>query len=196
MAVSPTKGRSTDAPVRLGNERAGDPVPRRGMGRPGPRRPPLVRVSDSRGAQAGLSWDTILRKRPHYRVVFDGFEPTEVARYEATKIEALLADPGIIRNRLKIHSTIKNARAFLEVQREFTSFDAFIWGFVGGTPITNTWRMRQDVPARTDVSDTLSKDLKRRGFTFVGSTICYALMQATGLVNDHLVACFRHAQVG
>ncbi|AGA29869.1 DNA-3-methyladenine glycosylase I [Singulisphaera acidiphila] len=148
------------------------------------------------GAQAGLSWDTILKKRENYRAVFDDFDPALVACYEEKKIDALLADPGVIRNRLKIHSAIKNARAFLEVQQEFASFDSFIWGFVGGAPVTNTWRTRQEVPARSDVSDALSKALKRRGFTFVGSTICYALMQATGLTNDHLVDCFRHAQVG
>lgn len=148
------------------------------------------------GAQAGLSWDTILKKRENYRAVFDDFDPARVACYEGKKIDALLADPGIIRNRLKIHSAIKNARAFLEIQQEFASFDSFIWGFVGGVPVTNTWRTRQEVPARSDVSDALSKALKRRGFTFVGSTICYALMQATGLTNDHLVDCFRHSQVG
>ncbi|SIN95667.1 DNA-3-methyladenine glycosylase I [Singulisphaera sp. GP187] len=148
------------------------------------------------GAQAGLSWDTILKKRPSYRAAFDGFDPALVARYEAKKIDALLADPGIIRNRLKVNSAIKNARAFQEIQQEFASFDAYIWGFVGGAPVTNAWRARDEVPARSELSDALSKALKRRGFTFVGSTICYALMQATGLVNDHLVDCFRHTQVG
>lgn len=148
------------------------------------------------GAQAGLSWDTILKKRPNYRAAFDGFDPDRVARYEAKKIETLLADPGIIRNRLKVNSAIKNAQAFLKVQNEFGSFDAYIWDFVGGQPVTNQWRTIQEVPAQTDLSDALSKDLKRRGFTFVGSTICYALMQATGLVNDHLVDCFRYSQVG
>ncbi|WP_406700493.1 DNA-3-methyladenine glycosylase I [Singulisphaera sp. Ch08] len=148
------------------------------------------------GAQAGLSWDTILKKRQSYRAAFDGFDPALVARYEGKKVEALLANPGIIRNRLKVNSAIKNARAFLEVQQEFASFDTYIWGFVGGGPISNSWRTHGEVPARSDVSDTLSKALKRRGFTFVGSTICYALMQATGLVNDHLVDCFRYPQVG
>ena len=147
------------------------------------------------GAQAGLNWDTILKKRERYREVFDGFDPAVVARYEGEKFESLLADPGIVRNRLKITSAIKNARAFLQVQGEFGSFDAFIWGFVGGVPITNSWQSHREVPARTDVSDALSKDLKRRGFTFVGSTICYAFMQATGMVNDHLVTCFRHRQL-
>jgi DNA-3-methyladenine glycosylase I len=148
------------------------------------------------GAQAGLSWDTILKKRERYREVFDGFDPAVVARYEGEKVDSLLADPGIIRNRLKLTSAIKNARAFLQVQGEFGSFDAFIWGFVGGVPITNSWQSHREVPARTEVSDAMSKDLRRRGFTFVGSTICYALMQATGMVNDHLADCFRHAQVG
>jgi DNA-3-methyladenine glycosylase I len=148
------------------------------------------------GAQAGLSWDTILKKRDRYRAVFDGFDPVAVAGYDEKKVESLLADPGIIRNRLKVASAIKNARAFLEVQREFGSFDAYIWRSVGGRPRANAWRSRDEVPARTAESDALSKDLKRRGFTFVGTTICYAFMQATGLVNDHLVGCFRHAQVG
>jgi len=144
------------------------------------------------GAQAGLSWDTILRKRPAYRAAFDDFDPALVARYNQEKVERLLADPGIVRNRLKIRSAIKNAQAFLNVQGEFGHFDDYIWRFVEGRPITNAWRSRGDVPARTVESDALSKDLKRRGFTFVGSTICYALMQATGLVNDHLVDCFRY----
>jgi DNA-3-methyladenine glycosylase I len=148
------------------------------------------------GAQAGLSWDTILKKRERYREVFDHFDPAVVAQYNGQKVESLLADSGIIRNRLKITSAIKNAQAFLKVQGEFGSFDAFIWRFVDGVPIKNSWQSHQEVPARTDVSDAMSKDLKRRGFTFVGSTICCAFMQATGLVNDHLVECFRHAQIG
>jgi DNA-3-methyladenine glycosylase I len=147
------------------------------------------------GAQAGLSWDTILKKRETYRVAFDGFDPGLVAGYDDRKVESLLADPGIIRNRLKVASAIKNARAFLEVQREFRGFDAYIWRFVGGQPIGNSWGTRQEVPVRTAESDAMSKDLKRRGFTFVGTTICYAMMQATGMVNDHLVGCFRHCQV-
>ena len=147
------------------------------------------------GAQAGLSWDTILKKRDRYRVVFDGFDPEVVARYDEEKVESLLADPGIVRNRLKVASAITNARAFLEVQREFGSFDAYIWRFVEGRPLRNAWRSISEVPARTAQSDAMSKDLKRRGFTFVGTTICYAFMQATGLVNDHLVGCFRHAEV-
>lgn len=147
------------------------------------------------GAQAGLSWDTILRKRERYRAVFDGFDPEKVARYGARKCASLLADPGIVRNRLKIASAVGNARAFLQVQEGFGSFDAYLWRFVGGEPRTNRWRSRAQVPARTPESDAMSKDLKRRGFRFVGSTICYAYMQATGMVNDHLVGCFRHREV-
>jgi DNA-3-methyladenine glycosylase I len=147
------------------------------------------------GAQAGLSWDTILKKRETYRAAFDGFDPGLVAEYDGRKAEALLADPGIIRNRLKVTSAIRNAGAFLEVQREFATFDAYVWRFVGGQSIGNQWGTRLEVPARTAESDALSKDLKRRGFTFVGTTICYAMMQATGMVNDHLVGCFRYSQV-
>ncbi len=141
------------------------------------------------GAQAGLSWDTILAKRERYREVFDGFDPALVARYDEKKKAALLADAGIVRNRLKIDSAIRNARAFLDVQEERGSFDAYIWEFVNGEPIINHPRTLKDVPAKTDISDTMSKALKKRGFNFVGSTICYAFMQATGMVNDHLVEC-------
>ena len=148
------------------------------------------------GAQAGLSWDTILRKRKRYREVFDGFDPKKVARYDARKVKALLADAGIVRNRLKIAATIQNARAFLEVQKEFGSFDAYIWRFTDGKPIINRRTSRGQLPARTKESDALSKDLLKRGFKFVGSTICYALMQATGMVNDHDVKCFRYREVG
>jgi DNA-3-methyladenine glycosylase I len=148
------------------------------------------------GAQAGLSWSTILKKRPAYRTAFDGFDPRKVARYDDQKIEALLANPGIVRNRLKIKSAVRNAVAFLEVQREFGSFDEYIWQFVGGRPLRNRWRLLGDIPARTPQSDAMSKDLLKRGFTFVGSTICYAHMQATGMVNDHLVSCFRYKEVG
>ena len=147
------------------------------------------------GAQAGLSWDTILRKRARYREVFDGFDPARVARYDAKKVRALLADPGIIRNRLKIAATISNAEAFLEVQQEFGSFDKYIWRFTDGNPKQNTWKTYKKVPARTAESDAMSKDLQKRGFRFVGSTICYALMQATGMVNDHMVDCFRYRQL-
>jgi DNA-3-methyladenine glycosylase I len=147
------------------------------------------------GAQAGLSWDTILKKRARYREVLDGFDPEKVARYGAKKARALLADPGIIRNRLKIDSTITNARLFLKVQEEFGSFDSYIWRFVDGKPKQNAWKAHRKLPASTPESDTISKDLRKRGFRFVGSTICYALMQATGLVNDHLVTCFRNAEL-
>jgi len=148
------------------------------------------------GAQAGLSWDTILRKRARYRELFDNFDPAKVARYDARKKRALLKDPGIIRNRLKIDSAITNARAFLAVQNEFASFDKYIWQFVGGAPRQNAWRAGQSVPAKTRESDAMSKDLQKRGFRFVGSTICYAFMQATGVVNDHAIECFRYRQVG
>jgi DNA-3-methyladenine glycosylase I len=145
------------------------------------------------GAQAGLSWDTILRKRGRYREVLDGFDPEKVARYDAKKVRTLLADPGIIRNRLKIASTISNARLFLKVQEEFGAFDAYIWRFVNGQPKQNAWKTHKKVPAKTAESDAMSKDLSKRGFRFVGSTICYALMQATGMVNDHIVTCYRYA---
>jgi DNA-3-methyladenine glycosylase I len=148
------------------------------------------------GAQAGLSWDTILRKREHYRRAFAGFDPDAVARFDEARIESLLGDPGIVRNRLKVASAVKNARAFLRVSDEFGGFDTFIWRFVEGRPVQNAWTSLGKVPARTPLSDAMSKDLKKRGFTFVGSTICYALMQATGLVNDHLVVCFRHLELG
>ena len=147
------------------------------------------------GAQAGLSWDTVLRKREHYRDVLDGFDPAVVAGYGRTKLDALLADPGIVRNRLKVDSLPRNARAFLAIQSEFGSFDRYVWGFVGGAPKVNAPRSPRDVPARTDESDALSKDLRKRGFNFVGSTICYAFMQAIGMVNDHQVDCFRHDQL-
>ena len=145
------------------------------------------------GAQAGLSWDTILRKRQRYREVFDNFDPEKVARYDAKKVRALLADPGIIRNRLKIAATISNAKLFQQVRQEFGSFDTYIWRFVDGKPKQNAWKRK--VPARTKESDALSKDLTKRGFRFVGSTICYALMQATGMVNDHAITCFRYKQL-
>lgn len=147
------------------------------------------------GAQAGLSWETILKKRPRYREVFDGFDPVAVARYGEEKVAALLADPGIVRNRLKVAAAAANARAFLEVQRQFGSFDAYLWRFVGGAPRQNAWVTLSDLPAETEESRALSRDLKRRGFRFVGPTICYAFMQAVGLVNDHLLGCFRHAEL-
>ncbi len=147
------------------------------------------------GAQAGLSWNTILQKRENFRAAFDNFDPAAVARYDRRKVRQLLANPGIIRNRLKIAAAIQNAKAFLAVQREFGSFDAYIWQFVGGKPIQNRRRSSKAVPARTRQSDAMSKDLERRGFKFVGSTICYAFMQATGMVNDHAIHCFRYAQL-
>ncbi len=148
------------------------------------------------GAQAGLSWDTILQKRENYRKAFDRFSARRIAKYDAQKIEALMANTGIIRNRLKIASTIGNANAFLHVQKEFGSFDTYIWQFVGGKPKVNCWRSGQPVPASTPESDAMSKDLRKRGFNFVGSTICYAFMQATGMVNDHAMNCFRYAGIG
>ena len=147
------------------------------------------------GAQAGLSWLTILRRREGYRRAFDRFDPQAVARYGARDVERLLADAGIIRNRLKIASAVNNARAFLAVQEEFGSFDSYIWGFVDGRPTRNAWTKLEEVPAQTPVSNAMSRDLRKRGFTFVGPTICYAHMQATGMVNDHLVGCFRHREV-
>jgi DNA-3-methyladenine glycosylase I len=148
------------------------------------------------GAQAGLSWITILKKRDAYRRAFDGFDPAKVARFDARRVQRLLGDAGIVRNRLKIESAVKNARAFLKVQEEFGSFADYQWGFVDGRPVVNRWQSLKDVPPRTDVSDGFSKDLKKRGFSFVGSTIIYAHMQAVGMVNDHLVGCFRHGTVG
>jgi len=146
------------------------------------------------GAQAGLSWDTILRKRENYREAFDGFDVEKVARYTDKRIEKLLQNEGIIRNRLKVASAVTNARAFLKVRQEFGSFEKYIWSFTGGKPIVNKWKETSQIPASTEVSDTVSKDLKMRGFKFVGSTIMYAHMQATGMVNDHLVSCFRYKQ--
>ena len=148
------------------------------------------------GAQAGLAWITILRKRENYRAAFDGFDPVKVAGYDDEKVAALLADPGIVRNRLKVNAFIRNARAFLTVQAEYGSFDAYIWRFVGGAPIANHWHSLSELPAQTPEAQAMSKDLKRRGFTFVGPTICYAFMQACGLVNDHVVTCFRHPDQG
>lgn len=148
------------------------------------------------GAQAGLSWRTVLQRREGYRRAFAGFDPAVVARFDAANVNELVADAGIIRHRGKIEATVSNAKAFLRVQAEFGSFDAYIWRFVGGEPIVNAWTSMAEVPAKTPESDAMSKDLKRRGFKFVGSTICYAFMQAVGMVNDHTVDCFRHNQVG
>ena len=147
------------------------------------------------GAQAGLSWITILRKRENYRAAFDGFDPVKVAGYDDDKVAELLANPGIVRNRLKVRAFIQNAQAFLRVQAEFGSFDAYIWGFVGGAPVVNHFQSMAELPAQTPVAEAMSKDLKKRGFTFVGPTICYAYMQACGMVNDHVVGCFRRSDL-
>ena len=147
------------------------------------------------GAQAGLSWSTILNKRQAYIQAFDNFEPAKVASYDDAKVQALLANTGIVRNRLKIQAAIQNARSFLKVQDQYGSFDAYIWQFVDGKPIQNSWKSLQEIPATTKESDAMSKELKKRGFTFVGSTICYAFMQAVGMVNDHTVDCFRWQEV-
>ena len=146
--------------------------------------------------QAGLSWAIVLKKRDGFRMAFSNFDPRKVAKYDGRRVKVLLADAGIIRNRLKIEATIANARAFLAVQRELGSFDRYIWQFTGGEPKVNRWRTLKQLPARSAESDAMSKDLKARGFHFVGSTICYAFMQAAGMVNDHLVSCFRHGEVG
>ena len=148
------------------------------------------------GVQAGLSWTTILKKRENYRKAFDGFRPEKIAHYGKRDVQRLLRNDGIVRNRLKIAAAIENAKSFLDVREEFGTFDAYLWSFVGGKPIQNRWRVLTDVPARTAESDAMSRDLSRRGFKFVGSTICYALIQATGMVNDHLVTCPRHAELG
>ena len=147
------------------------------------------------GAQAGLSWITILKKRGAYRAAFNRFDARKVARYDDAKVAALLGNEAIVRNRLKIRAAVQNAQSFLAVQKEFGSFDAYVWQFSGGQPIQNRWRRVDQLPARTEQSDALSKDLKKRGFKFVGSTICYAFMQATGMVNDHLVSCYRYKEV-
>ena len=147
------------------------------------------------GAQAGLSWDTILRKRENYRAAFDGFNPASIARFDERKVRSLMKNQGIIRNRLKIVSVIKNAKVFLEAQKEFGSFDRYVWQFVGGKPLINSRTRKSQLPARTTESDAMSKALKKRGFTFVGSTICYAYMQAVGMVNDHLTTCFRYREI-
>ncbi|MCG8325803.1 MAG: DNA-3-methyladenine glycosylase I [Thiotrichales bacterium] len=148
------------------------------------------------GAQAGLSWITVLKKRPAYRDAFDRFDYNKVARFNERKIRSLLKNPGIIRNQLKIRSTVQNARAFIRVREEFGTFNKYIWSFVDGTPIKNRWKTLKDIPAKTALSDRISRDLKQRGFSFVGSTIVYAHMQATGMVNDHVTNCFRYHEVG
>lgn len=148
------------------------------------------------GAQAGLSWWTVLRKRENFRRAFEGFDPTKVARYDQKKVSRLLGDPGIIRNKLKIRSAVQNAQAFLRVQREYGSFDSYIWEFVGGKPRVNRWRTLREIPAVTPTAEAMSRDMIKRGFGFVGPTICYAHMQATGMVNDHVVGCFRYRELG
>jgi len=148
------------------------------------------------GAQAGLSWSTILNKRDNYRKAFDNFDAQKIAKYNARKVKALLVDPGIVRNKLKIAAAIQNAKVFLAVQKEFGNFDTYIWSFVNHRQIRNKYKKMKDVPARTPESDAMSKDLLKRGFKFAGSTICYAFMQAVGMVNDHIVDCFRHDQIG
>jgi DNA-3-methyladenine glycosylase I len=147
------------------------------------------------GAQAGLSWITILKKRAAYRAAFDAFDPRKVARYDEARIALLLANEGIVRNRLKIRAAVQNAQSFLAVQKEFGTFDQYIWQFTGGRPLQNRWKEHQQMPAKTAQSDAMSKDLAKRGFKFVGSTICYAFMQATGMVNDHLISCFRYREL-
>ena len=147
-------------------------------------------------AQAGLSWRTILHKRENYRKAFDNFDPAKIARYNSRKIESLLKNPGIVRNRLKVQCAVSNAKLFLDVQAEYGSFDAYIWQFVGGEPIRNKWKTLSGIPATSPESDAMSKDLKKRGFKFVGSTICYAFMQSSGMVNDHLTCCFRYHECG
>jgi DNA-3-methyladenine glycosylase I len=155
----------------------------------------LFELLSLEGAQAGLSWLTILKKRDGYRKAFAGFDPAKVARFAARKVERLLQDPGIVRNRLKVESTVANARATLAVEEELGSLDAYLWSFVGGSPLQNRWRKLGDIPAETEESRAMSKDLKRRGFRFVGPTVCYAFMQAAGLVNDHVVSCYRYREL-
>ena len=155
----------------------------------------LFEMLNLEGAQAGLSWITILRKRENYRKVFDRFDPKKIARYDAGKRKQLMADPGIVRNKLKVKAFTVNAKLFLDIQKEFGSFDAYIWKFVGGSPIINRRETMKNVPPTTKESDAMSKELKKRGFKFVGSTICYAFMQATGMVNDHIVSCFRRREL-
>ncbi len=147
------------------------------------------------GAQAGLSWATVLKKRDAYRQAYEGFDPAKVAEYDEERIEELLGNPGIIRNRMKINSSVNNAKRFLEVQEEFGSFNAYLWNFVEWKPVVNRWKTLEEIPAKTELSDRVSKDLKKRGFNFVGSTIMYAHLQAVGIVNDHLIDCFRHSEL-
>jgi DNA-3-methyladenine glycosylase I len=191
MAVMKNESRcswaTTDASIRYHDEEWGVPV------RDDERRWFEFLVLE--GAQAGLSWETILGKRANYRRLFLDFDPARVARMRAATVEKLLLDPGIVRNRGKVESTVSNAKAFLAIQREFGSFGAFVWRFVGGKPIVNAWRRREDLPASSEQSEAMSAELRKRGFRFVGPTICYAFMQATGLVNDHMTTCFRYREV-
>ena len=177
---------SSAAAIRYHDKEWGVPVHRDGT---------LFEFLILEGAQAGLSWETILNKRENYRAAFDGFAAAKVARYDRRKVAQLLKNPGIVRNRLKVASAVRNAQALLQVRTEFGSFDRYIWQFVGGRPRVNSWKAADRLPARTAESDAMSKDLKKRGFNFVGSTICYAFMQAVGMVNDHAVECFRHDAV-
>ena len=147
------------------------------------------------GAQAGLSWQTILKKRENYRRLFDQFDAEKIASYDESRIQQLLSDPGIVRNRLKIRGTVQNARAFLQIKKEYEKFSTYIWEFTGGKPIVNTWKKMNEVPAKTEISDAMSRSLKKNGFTFVGSTICYAFMQAVGMVNDHTTDCYRYHEI-
>ncbi|MCB1326757.1 MAG: DNA-3-methyladenine glycosylase I [Leptospiraceae bacterium] len=155
----------------------------------------LFEMLNLEGAQAGLSWETILNKREGYRKAFANFDAAKVARFTPARVAKLLTNPAIVRNRLKVEGTVQNAKAFLKIQKEFGSFNRYIWSFVDGKPIQNRWRHLKELPSKTEISDAMSKDLKKRGFKFVGSTVCYAFMQATGMVNDHLVTCFRYTQV-
>ncbi|MCB0749859.1 MAG: DNA-3-methyladenine glycosylase I [Ignavibacteriae bacterium] len=155
----------------------------------------LFEMINLEGAQAGLSWITILKKRENYKKLFDNFDAIKISKYSENKIEMLLQNPGIVRNKLKVNSVVTNAKAFLKIQKEFGTFDKYIWQFVGGKPIKNKFKTLSDLPTKTEISDAMSKDLKKRGFKFVGSTICYAFMQATGMVNDHTSECFRFKQV-
>lgn len=189
--------KTSDMPVRCEWARGGDSLMidyhDREWGVPVHRDRELFEFLILEGAQAGLSWSTVLKKRQRYREVFAGFDPERVARFRPARIERLLEDPGIIRNRLKVESAVRNAKAAIAVQREFASLDAYLWGFVDDKPQVNRFTSLAEIPATTEVSDAMSKDLKRRGFNFVGSTICYAFMQAVGMVNDHTVDCFRYS---
>lgn len=198
MVAIQSKGKTEDAPARCSWARTSLSIAYHDLewGVPVHDDNTLFEFLTLEGAQAGLSWETILKKRVAYRQAFAGFDPRLVARFRAAQVARLLGNPGIVRNRLKIGSTVSNAKAFLAVQRELGSFDAYVWSFVGGTPRINRWRTPRQVPALTPQSDALSRDLLSRGFKFVGSTICYAFMQAVGMVNDHTMNCFRYERAG